>query len=109
MPRGDAKAPGFTPLREDLSGDDAATLDSTAAEQALLGIILLNNRFYEQVVEIVAAVDFCQPVHGRIFSAIGTLIDRGEIATGITLGPQFDQDAALTVHDGSKYLWRLVS
>src|SRR3546814_2989743 len=55
------------------------------AEQALLGAILINNRAYERVSEFLLTEHFADPVNGRIFKACGRLIDRGQIATPVTL------------------------
>src|SRR3546814_1720387 len=65
------------------------------AEQALLGAILINNRAYERVSEFLLTEHFADPVNGRIFKACGRLIDRGQIATPVTLKGVFDQDEAL--------------
>ena len=79
------------------------------AEQGLLGAILVNNRAYEQVGEYLAADQFADPVHGRIFEACGRLIERGQIANPVTLKPLFDQDEALKEIGGAQYLVRLAA
>ncbi|GHD49720.1 replicative DNA helicase [Thalassobaculum fulvum] len=79
------------------------------AEQALLGAILVNNRAYERVSEFLAAEHFADPVNGRIFEACGRLIDRGQIATPVTLKGLFDQDEALKEVGGAAYLVRLAA
>ena len=48
-------------------------------------------------------------VHGRIFAAIGKLIERGQIANPVTLKNLFDQDGALTEIGGAQYLARLAA
>jgi len=52
---------------------------------------------------------FDNALHGRIFSALGTLIARGETANPVTLGPLFEQDPALSQIGGAKYLAQLVT
>jgi replicative DNA helicase len=79
------------------------------AEQALLGAILVNNRAFERVGEFLAPEHFADPVHGRIFAACATLIDRGQIATPVTLKGQFDQDEALQEVGGAQYLVKLAA
>ncbi|MBI5162307.1 MAG: replicative DNA helicase [Magnetospirillum sp.] len=74
------------------------------AEQALLGAILLNNRAYERVSEYLRPEHFAEPVHGRIFTACGRLIDRGQIANPVTLKTVFEADGALSEIGGAQYL-----
>jgi replicative DNA helicase len=77
------------------------------AEMALLGAILHNNRAYERVADFLRAEQFANRVHGRIFEAIGRLIDRGQIADPITLKQYFEADADLAEIGGYAYLMRL--
>jgi replicative DNA helicase len=74
------------------------------AEQALLGSILVNNVVYEKVGEISQPAHFYDPVHGRIYEAIATLINRGQIADPKTLRGLFESDPALTPLGGAQYL-----
>ena len=48
-------------------------------------------------------------VHGRIYAAIGKLIERGQIANPVTLKNLFDQDGALAEIGGAQYLARLAA
>src|SRR5437870_10741006 len=100
-----------TPLREpDLATDLGRVPQPPAnieAEQALLGAILVNNAAYSRVAEFLAAEHFGNAVHGRIFAAIGKLIERGQIANPVTLKNLFDQDGALAEIGGAQYLARL--
>src|SRR5690349_885291 len=100
-----------TPLREpDLALDPGRVPQppsNTEAEQALLGAILVNNAAYGRVAEFLAPEHFGNAVHGRIFAAIGKLIDRGQIANPVTLKNLFDQDGALAEIGGAQYLARL--
>lgn len=74
------------------------------AEQALLGAILVNNVAHERVSEILEAEHFYDPVHGRIYGAITTLINRGQIADPKTLRGLFESDPALATLGGAQYL-----
>jgi replicative DNA helicase len=96
-----------TPLREpdlDRVPQPPANIE---AEQALLGAILVNNTAYSRVAEFLAAEHFGNAVHGRIFAAIGKLLERGQIANPVTLKGLFDQDGALAEVGGAQYLARL--
>src|SRR4029077_11868598 len=72
-----------------------------------LGAVLINNTAYGRVVEFLAPEHFGNAVHGRIYAAIGKLLDRGQIAHPITLKNLFDQDGALAEIGGAQYLARL--
>jgi replicative DNA helicase len=90
-------------------GTDIATASRTVphnleAEQALLGAILVNNVAYERVGELLQPENFYDPVHGRIYNAISTLINRGQIADPKTLRGLFDSDPALAPLGGAQYL-----
>lgn len=74
------------------------------AEQALLGSILVNNVAYERVGELLTPEVFYDPVHGRIYNAIATLINRGQIADPKTLRGLFEHDPALASLGGAQYL-----
>jgi replicative DNA helicase len=77
------------------------------AEQALLGAILVNNEALSRVQDFLQADHFYEPVHRRIYLSSVTLIDRGQLATPVTLKPYFDRDEALTDIGGAGYLARL--
>src|SRR5205814_6337319 len=77
------------------------------AEQALLGAILINNTAHSRVAEFLMPEHFGNAVHGRIYAAIGKLLERGQIANPVTLKNLFDQDGALTEIGGAQYLARL--
>lgn len=77
------------------------------AEMTLLGALLINNAGYLRVSEFLQPDHFGNALHGRIFAAIGKLVERGQIANPVTLKNLFDQDAALTEVGGAQYLARL--
>ncbi len=79
------------------------------AEQALLGAILANNHAYERVADFLRPEHFADPVHGRIFEAVGRVIERGQQANAITLKSLFEQDEALAEVGGAQYLAKLQS
>jgi replicative DNA helicase len=74
------------------------------AEQTLLGALLINNSAHLRVSEFLQPEHFGNAMHGRIFAAIGRLIERGQIANPVTLKNLFDQDGALTEIGGAQYL-----
>lgn len=60
------------------------------AEQQLLGALLYNNDAAARVLDILRPEHFFQPLHGRIFESILTLIERGELANPVTLKMRFE-------------------
>ncbi len=80
---------------------------SLEAEQALLGAILVNNEAYNRVADYLRPEHFFEPVHGRLFEAIGRRVADGRLADPVTLKRLFDEDEALKEVDGGAYLTRL--
>jgi replicative DNA helicase len=77
---------------------------NTEVEQALLGAMLVNNGAYDRTCDILEARHFYDPVHGRIYEAIATVIRRGQLADAITLRRLFENDPALAAVGGANYL-----
>ncbi|HVB15564.1 MAG TPA: DnaB-like helicase C-terminal domain-containing protein, partial [Stellaceae bacterium] len=94
-----------TPLR--VPPERPAIPSNSAAEQSLIGSILLDNRTYEHIADRLYEEHFFTPVHGRIYAACGHLIAQGQVANPITLKTFFDRDAALIDIGGAQYLVRL--
>jgi replicative DNA helicase len=78
-------------------------------EAALLGAILTNNRAFERVSDFLKAEHFFEPVHGRIYDAAAKLIERGQVASPLTLKHFFENDDALSGNGGSAYLYELAA
>jgi replicative DNA helicase len=74
------------------------------AEQALLGALMLDNKVYGRFSEFLRPEHFFVPVHGRIYEAAATLIERGQVATPVTLKAYFQADADLAHLGGGEYL-----
>jgi len=77
------------------------------AEKGLLGAILLNNRAHEKVSEYLRPEHFAYERHGKIYEAITKLVERGQIADGITLQRFFEHDQSLAEIGGPAYLAEL--
>lgn len=88
--------------------DPFAGLVNTEAEQALLGALLLDNRVFENVVDLVLPRDFATPVHARIYDAIAKQMGAGLRVDAISLKTAFDQDEALAGTLSGEYLARLL-
>ena len=82
---------------------------NSAAEQALLGALLANNKAYERVAEFLVAEHFADPIHGRIFVAIARRIEAGQLADAVTLKAEFEHTGVLEEVGGTAYLAQLLS
>src|SRR3712207_2045300 len=80
-----------------------------AAEQALLGALLANNKAYERVSEFLAPGHFADAAHGRIYQAIQRRIEAGQIADVVTLRGEFEHSGLLEEVGGPAYLAQLLS
>ncbi|MBP0465168.1 replicative DNA helicase [Roseomonas sp. PWR1] len=80
-----------------------------AAEQALLGALLANNKAYERVSEFLAPEHFADPIHGRIFQAIQRRVEAGQLADVVTLRAEFEHSGLLEEVGGPAYLAQLLS
>jgi len=80
-----------------------------AAEQALLGALLSNNRAYDRVSEFLQAEHFADPVHARIYSSIARRIEASQIADPVTLRAEFEHTGVLEEVGGTAYLAQLLT
>jgi replicative DNA helicase len=79
------------------------------AEMGLLGAMLINNRAYEHVSDYLRPEHFADPLHGRIYEACSTLIERGQRADPTTLKHFFDSDETFDEVGGAEYLAQLAA
>lgn len=80
-----------------------------AAEQAVLGGMLLSQYAIGEVTEILEERDFYLPTHGRVFSAILHLYAQGEPADPITIAAALQRDGALARIGGHGFLHTLIA
>ena len=62
------------------------------AEQSVIGSILVSNEIFDEINTIVSNINFYDPMHQKIFSAIESLIYRGMLANPITLKNYFEEE-----------------
>ena len=79
------------------------------AEQALLGSILMANTAHQRVAEFLRPEHFADPLHGKLYDAVGKLIDRGQVVSPVTLKTYAEQDADLKAVGGGAYLAKMAS
>jgi replicative DNA helicase len=98
-----AYAPGERPSRP---GDRTPPQDN-AAEQSVLGSMLLSKDSIADVSEVLRGADFYRPVHEVIFDAVLDLYGRGEPADPITVANELQRRGELTRIGGAPYLHTL--
>lgn len=86
---------------------EAAPPHNVAAEQALLGSLLTNNRLLDRVPDRLAAEHFYSELHGQIFEVIRQRVKGGDAASPTLLVPYFKSDDAMQEVGGVGYLARL--
>ncbi|WP_406046439.1 replicative DNA helicase [Micromonospora sp. NBC_00898] len=80
-----------------------------AAEQCVLGGMLLSKDAIADVVEILKSTDFYRPVHATIFDAILDIYGRGEPADPITVAAALADSGDLARIGGAPYLHTLIA
>jgi replicative DNA helicase len=88
---------------------DRTPPQDVAAEQCVLGAMLLSKDAIADVVEILRSSDFYRPAHATVFDAILDLYGRGEPADPIMLAGALTNTGALARVGGVPYLHTLVS
>ncbi|WP_415002987.1 replicative DNA helicase [Aeromicrobium sp.] len=80
-----------------------------AAEQSVLGAMLLSKNAIDPATDLVQARDFYRPVHEQIFEVIVDLHGRGEPADAITVAAELQRRGDLVRIGGAPYLHTLVA
>ena len=62
------------------------------AEQAVIGSVLTSNEIFDDISSIISEINFYDPLHQRIYSAINNLIYKGMLANPITLKNYFENE-----------------
>ena len=62
------------------------------AEQAVIGSILVQNEIFDEINTVISFVNFYDPMHQKIFTAIESLIYKGMLANPITLKNYFENE-----------------
>ena len=101
-------------LRFDQHGGASPELDRTppqdlAAEQSVLGAMLMSKDAISAAVEIVRGSDFYRPAHEFIFDAIVNLYGRGEPADPVTVAAELSRRGELGRIGGPVYLHDLLA
>ncbi|MCC2594679.1 replicative DNA helicase [Tessaracoccus sp. OS52] len=97
-----------------ISGGSVSELDRTppqdlAAEQSVLGAMMMSKDAISDVVEVLRGADFYRPNHEAIFEAIISLYGRGEPADPITVAGELGKAGQLSKVGGAVYLHDLLA
>ncbi len=93
----------------DYAGPDRTPPQDVAAEQSVLGAMLLSKDAIGDVAEVVKGRDFYRPAHETIYEAIINLYGRGEPADAITVADELAKLGELGRVGGHIYLHDLLS
>ena len=66
--------------------------NNVEAEQSVIGSILVTNEIFDEISTIISGINFFDPMHQKIYSAIENLIYKGMLANPITLKNYFENE-----------------
>jgi replicative DNA helicase len=81
--------------------------NSSEAERAILGGIILDNGLISQAIELLRPEDFYVPSHRRIFLAMTALFERGAEINPILIGEELKKENALESVGGVSFITNL--
>ncbi|MFC5730282.1 replicative DNA helicase [Nocardioides vastitatis] len=99
-------APGEAPQQ---SGGGRTPPQDMAAEQSVLGAMLISKDAIADVVEVLRGVDYYRPAHEAIHDAILDLYGRGEPADMVTVAGELQRRGELQRIGGAPYLHTLAA
>lgn len=88
---------------------DRTPPNDIAAEQSVLGAMLLSKDAIADVVETLRADDFYRPSHSTLYDVILDLYGRGEPADAVTVASELTKVGEITRVGGASYLHTLVA
>jgi replicative DNA helicase len=80
-----------------------------AAEQSVLGGMMLSKDAIADVVEVLSPGDFCRPAHQAVYDCVLDLYSRGEPADPITVSAELERRGELGRVGGAPYLHTLIA
>lgn len=92
-----------------IEGQKIEPVRNVDAEAALIGAMLMDNRWIDRAADRLNPDDFFEALHGRLFAALIKEAATGRIVTTVTIKPYFDDDPALIELGGIGYLAKLTS
>ena len=105
----DERWPGTSARSAPPTSFDRQPPQDLAAEQSVLGGMLLSKDAIADVMESLSLNDFYKPAHSLVFDAIMDLYSRGEPADTITVAAELDKNGTLGRIGGAVYLHTLMA
>ncbi|WP_128222016.1 replicative DNA helicase [Nocardioides yefusunii] len=105
---GDGPA-AYEPGKAPRAANDRTPPQDNAAEQSVLGSMLLSKDAIAEVGEIIRGTDFYRPAHESIFDAIIDLFGRSEPADPVTVAAELQRRGELVKLGGAPYLHTLAA
>jgi replicative DNA helicase len=102
-------SPSPPPNGQGLGGLDRQPPQDPAAEQSVLGGMLLSKDAIADVVEVLRSADFYRPAHQLIFDAILDLYGRGEPADPVMVAAELERRGEIRRIGGAPYLHTLIA
>ena len=99
---------GLAPRRAD-AGFDRTPPQDIAAEQSVLGGMMLSKDAIADVVEQLKGMDFYRPAHELVYDAVLDLYGRGEPADAVTVAAELTKRGEIGRIGGAPYLHTLIS
>ena len=90
-------------------GPDRTPPNDFAAEQSVLGAMLLSKDAIADIIEVVREGDFYRPAHQTIYGTVLELYGRGEPADAVTVAAELTKSGDIARIGGATYLHTLVS
>lgn len=87
-----------------IEGQKIEPVRNVDAEAALIGAMMMDNRWIDRAADKLEPGDFFEALHGRIFSALIKEAATGRTVTSVTIKPYFDEDPAMIELGGMRYL-----
>ena len=88
---------------------DRTPPQDVAAEQSVLGGMMLSKDAIADVIEVLRSTDFYRPAHELVFDAVLELYGRGEPADAVTVSDELTKKGSLARVGGAPYLHTLIS
>lgn len=87
-----------------IEGQKIEPVRNVDAEAALLGAMMMDNRWIDRAADKLIPDDFFEALHGRIFAALVKEAATGRTVTAVTIKPYLADDPALLELGGFSYL-----
>lgn len=89
-------------------GQADGVMASFDAEQSVLGLLMFDERAFDEVRDFLKAEHFREPINARLYDAMAKLLREGRCAAPELIAPKFATDSAFFEIGGARYLADLI-